>query len=69
MSHEDAQTAVQRHAMAAWRGDGRFADLLKQDRQIGRYLDPRMIDDLFNSAYHLKHVDMIFRRVPGEWSQ
>ena len=63
MSREDAYAAVQRHAMAAWRGDGRFADSLKQDREIGRYLDPQTIDGLFDTAYHLKHVDTIFRRV------
>jgi adenylosuccinate lyase len=66
MSREDAYAAVQRHAMAAWRGDGRFADLLTQDREIGRDLDPETIDSMFDEAYHLKHVDMIFRRVFGQ---
>ena len=66
MSREDAYAAVQRHAMAAWSGDGRFADLLKQDREIGRYLDPQTIDGLFDTAYHLKHVDTIFDRVFGQ---
>jgi hypothetical protein len=27
---------------------------------------PRMLDGLFGPAYHLKYVDMIFRRVFGE---
>ncbi|MBV8119460.1 MAG: adenylosuccinate lyase [Alphaproteobacteria bacterium] len=66
MSREDAYTAVQRHAMAAWQGHGRFAELLKADREIGRFLDPQTIDGLFETAYHLKHVDTIFRRVFGE---
>jgi adenylosuccinate lyase len=66
ISREDAYAAVQRRAMAAWRGNGRCADLSKQDREIGRYLDPRMIDGLFDSAYHLRHVDTIFRRVFSE---
>src|SRR5271169_917998 len=34
MSREDAYAAVQRHAMAAWHGEGRFADLLKCDPKI-----------------------------------
>jgi adenylosuccinate lyase len=66
MSREDAYTAVQRHAMTAWRGDGRFAELLKHDPEVGRYLDPQTIDALFDTAYHLKHVDTIFRRVFGQ---
>jgi adenylosuccinate lyase len=63
MSREDAYAAVQRHAMAAWHGEGRFADLLKRDSEIAGYLSPQTIDGLFEEAYHLKHVDTIFRRV------
>jgi adenylosuccinate lyase len=66
MSREDAYGAVQRNAMAAWDGKGRFSDLLKQDSAITHRLDPQMIDGLFDTAYHLKHVDTIFRRVFGE---
>jgi adenylosuccinate lyase len=66
MSREDAYAAVQRHAMAAWHGEGRFADLLKRDREIARFLDPQTIDALFDTGYHFKHVDTIFRRVFGE---
>jgi adenylosuccinate lyase len=66
MSREDAYAAVQRQAMAAWRGEGRFADLLKRDPEIARYLSPETIDGLFDTAYHVKHVDTIFRRVFGE---
>jgi adenylosuccinate lyase len=66
MSREDAYSAVQRHAMASWHGQGRFADLLKRDPEIARYLDPQAIDGLFDAAYHLKHVDTIFARVFGQ---
>ncbi len=66
MSREDAYAAVQRHAMAAWHGEGRFADLLKRDPEIGHFLDPQTIDGLFDTGYHFKHVDTIFRRVFGE---
>jgi adenylosuccinate lyase len=65
MSREDAYRLVQSHAMAAWRGDGRFADRLKSDPQVTRLIPPEKIDGLFNTAYHLKHVDTIFRRVFG----
>jgi adenylosuccinate lyase len=66
MSREEAYAAVQRHAMAAWHGAGRFADLLKQDTGIVRLLDPQTIDGLFDASYHLKHVDTIFARVFGQ---
>ncbi|HEV2335527.1 MAG TPA: adenylosuccinate lyase [Stellaceae bacterium] len=66
MSREDAYRLVQKHAMAAWHGEGRFADLLKADPEIGRYLTPEAIDASFDTAYHLRHVDTIFRRVFGE---
>jgi len=66
MSREDAYRAVQRNAMAAWDGKGRFTDLLKENAEITRYLKPQTIDGLFDTAYHLKHVDTIFRRVFGD---
>jgi adenylosuccinate lyase len=65
MSREDAYRAVQRNAMAAWDGKGRFSDLLKQDPEITRFLDSAAIDGLFDLGYHLKHVDTIFARVFG----
>ena len=52
-----------------WRrgkAQGRFADRLKADPEIGRYLTRRDNRRLFDTAYHLKHVDTIFRRVFGE---
>src|SRR6478752_4805415 len=70
MSREDAYRLVQKHAMTAWydqgRGEVRFADLLKADPEIGRYLTAEQIDASFDTAYHLKHVDTIFRRVFGD---
>src|SRR6185437_11336113 len=66
MSREDAYRLVQKHAMASWHGGGRFADLLKADPEITRYLAPGAIDASFDTAYHTKHVDTIFRRVFGE---
>jgi adenylosuccinate lyase len=66
MSREDAYRAVQRNAMAAWDGNGSFSDLLKQDGEITSFLGSATIDVLFDTAYHLKHVDTIFRRVFGE---
>jgi adenylosuccinate lyase len=68
MSREDAYRAVQRNAMAGWDGKGHFSDLLKQDSEITRFLEPQAIDGLFDLSYHLKHVDTIFTRVFGRSS-
>src|SRR6516165_4292489 len=46
MSREDAYRAVQRNAMAAWDGKGRFSDFLKEDSDITRYLALQAIDGL-----------------------
>src|SRR5216684_7512586 len=66
MSREEAYRLVQGHATAAWHGEGRFADRLKSDPKITRLVPAAAIDGLFDTAYHLKHVDTIFRRVFGE---
>ena len=66
MSREDAYRLVQKHAMAAWQGGARFADRLKSDPEITRYLSSEAIDGSFDTGYHLKHVDTIFRRVFGD---
>ncbi|MBV8650396.1 MAG: adenylosuccinate lyase, partial [Alphaproteobacteria bacterium] len=65
MSREDAYRAVQRNAMPAWHGQGRFADLLKADPEVTARLRPEVIDGLFDEGYHTKHVETIFRRVFG----
>ena len=65
MSREGAYCAVQRNAMPAWDGKGRFLDLLKADKEIARHLTPQQLEAQFDDAYHTKHVDTIFERVFG----
>ena len=65
-SREDAYSLVQRNAMPVWRGEGDFRTLLKKDADVKKYLSDAEIDEQFDLAYHLKHVDTIFRRVFGE---
>jgi adenylosuccinate lyase len=65
MSREDAYSAVQRNAMAAWEGKGGFADLLARDAAIAKHLGPAELKALFDLDHHLKHVETIFRRVFG----
>jgi adenylosuccinate lyase len=65
-SREDAYKLVQRNAMPVWRGEGDFRTLLKKDTEVRTYLSDAEIDEQFDLAYHLKHVDTIFKRVFGE---
>ena len=62
-SREDAYAFVQRNAMPAWRGEGRFLDNLKADKDVTGKLSPQDLDALFDLGWHTKHVDTIFARV------
>jgi adenylosuccinate lyase len=64
-SREGAYQMVQRNATRAWNGDAPFEELLRGDADVAALLSEAEIDDLFDLAYHIKHVDTIFRRVFG----
>jgi adenylosuccinate lyase len=66
LARETAYSAVQRNAMAVWRGEGRFLDKLSADPDVGPKLSKVELEALFDESWHLKHVDTIFRRVFGE---
>jgi adenylosuccinate lyase len=63
MSREESYAAVQRNAMPVWRGEANFLDLLKNDKDVAKLLSPSELESLFDTGYHLKHVDTIFARV------
>jgi adenylosuccinate lyase len=65
ISREEAYAIVQKHAMNAWQGKGKFVDLLGKDPTVGHALSSRELQALFDLGYHTKHVDAIFRRVFG----
>ena len=65
VSREDAYAAVQRNAMRVWRDEGRFIDLLKADPDVRPRLSDAELSELFDDAYHFKHVNTIFERVFG----
>jgi adenylosuccinate lyase len=74
VSREDSYAWVQRNAMPVWGqlqrgasggGEGDFQALLGKDRDVAKVLSPAELESLFDLAYHLKHVDTIFRRVFG----
>jgi adenylosuccinate lyase len=66
MSREGAYSAVQRNAMQVWRGEGKFLELLRADPDVRAHLTDAELADLFDLAWHFKHVDTIFARVFGE---
>ncbi len=77
VSREDAYLYVQRNAMPVWRRaaesegagenlEGEFRALLGADKDVATKLSPAELDELFDLAYHFKHVDKIFARVFGE---
>ena len=66
ISREIAYAAVQRNAMKVWRGEGAFLDFLKADDDVRPHLTDEELSELFDLAYHFKHVDTVFARVFGE---
>ncbi len=67
VSREDAYHLVQRNAMKVWDSDGALSllELLKADPAVTAALSPSEIEEKFDLAYHLKHVDTVFARVFG----
>ncbi|HUI66662.1 MAG TPA: adenylosuccinate lyase [Nitrospirota bacterium] len=63
ITRETAYTYVQRNAMDVWKRGGDFKQLLKSDKDIGKYLSKKEIDECFELSHTLKKVDYIFKRV------
>jgi adenylosuccinate lyase len=62
-SREDAYALVQRNAMKTWEHGKSFLAELEADPEVVRFLSAAALREMFDDAYHLKHVDTIFRRV------
>ena len=67
-SREDAYEMVQENAMKVWKTPEHkrknvYKDLLKNDKNVIKYLNETEIDKLFNLDQHFVHVDYIFDRV------
>ncbi|MEQ8404200.1 MAG: adenylosuccinate lyase [Oceanicaulis sp.] len=65
-SREESYSLVQRNGMKTWDEGGMLVDHLKADEGVTALLSNEQIEACFDEAYHLKHVDMIFKRVFGE---
>ena len=60
---KESYEAVQRNAMASWRGAGGLQELVGKDPFITHYLKRSDIAACFNPKYYLRHLDKIYRRV------
>lgn len=65
MERKAAYEAVQRNAMASWRGSGPLQELASKDPVIAARLKPGEIRACFDPKYYLRHLDGIYRRVFG----
>ena len=64
-SREVSYRLVQRNGMKTWDEGGMLVDHLKADADVTALLSHDQIEACFDEAYHMKHVDTIFRRVFG----
>jgi adenylosuccinate lyase len=63
LERQTAYKMVQRNALRVWESERHFKNLIQEDSEIGTYLSPSQIDEIFSLDYHLKYVDAIFERV------
>jgi adenylosuccinate lyase len=62
LPRQRAYEMVQRSALAAHEGRGRFRDLLGADPEVSGRLSASELDGAFDLSHHLRHVDAIFQR-------
>ncbi|MFC4778029.1 adenylosuccinate lyase [Paenibacillus sp. GCM10023252] len=62
-SREQAYDTVQPRAMQAWEEQRQFRDIISETAEITNALSAEELDDAFNPAWHLKHVDTIFTKL------
>ncbi len=68
MARQAAYELVQRNALRAVAGEGKFRDLLGADKDIASRLEPAEIDRAFNLEHHLRHAGAIIDRALAEES-
>jgi adenylosuccinate lyase len=62
LGRQEAYVLVQRNAMRAWHGEGRFRDLLARDPEVAPKLGEKRIHELFDLKHTLAHVPAILER-------
>jgi adenylosuccinate lyase len=64
MARDDAYRMVQDAALRAWEGEGGFRELLSRDEDVRERLGDEL-DTLFDPAYTLRNLGVVFKRVEG----
>ncbi len=62
LGRQEAYVMVQRCALAAFRKEGDFRELLAADEDVASKLSAAELDSAFDLDHHLRHVDAIFAR-------
>lgn len=60
---KESYEAIQRNAMASWKGAGALQELVGKDPFVTKHLTATEIRSCFDPKYYLRHLDQIFRRV------
>lgn len=63
LSRDAAYRIVQRHAMATWRREGVFRELLAGDPEASAQLGESDLDELFDPSFFVRHADAVLKRV------
>lgn len=63
LTREEAYAIVQKNALKARDENGSFKDNLLKDPKVLAKVSPKDVESIFNVKYHLKNVDLIFKRV------
>jgi adenylosuccinate lyase len=66
LSREEAYAIVQRNAMKSWKERKEFRELLLRDRDVGKYITPKAMKDIFDLKHYFRNVDYLFARVFGK---
>ena len=64
MARDDAYRMVQDAALRVWEGEGGFRELLSRDEDVRERLGDEL-DTLFDPAYTLRNLGVVFERVEG----
>ena len=63
MKREDAYKIVQNVAMKCWKDKISFEKLLREDKEVSKYLTDKDFKEIFDYSKSKKNVDFIFKRV------
>ena len=61
-SREEAYKIVQKNAMKAWSENSSFFNLIISDKKITNKISVNKLKKLFDFSYHIKKINIIFRR-------